>query len=88
MSGNFDKKANDFFNSPQGAKLGEKKEALQDLMNSSEGQKVKRMMDGKADKLVDAFEKGDMATLSSNLSNILSTKEGAKIAEKLMEMFK
>ena len=88
MADHFNKSANELLHSPQGAKINAKKDELESIVNSAEGQKVKQMLDGKTDSLIDAFEKGDMATLSNSLSAILGTKEGAQLAEKLMDMLK
>lgn len=88
MGSKFDKAAGDLLNSPQAAALSGKKDELQGIISSAEGQKVKKMMEGKTDSLMTAFENGDMKTLQSGLSSILSTKEGAQLAEKLMEMMK
>jgi hypothetical protein len=86
MAMDFNKTANEFLNSPAGAKLSGKKDELNQLINSPEGQNVKNMLNQDEGALMTALEKGDMAVLKKALTNILKTEDGSKIAEQVMKM--
>lgn len=88
MALDLNRAANDFFSSPEGAKLSEKKDDLNKLMNSPEGQNVKNMLTINEAGLVTALEKGDTAVLKKALSDILKTEDGARIAEQILNMMK
>ncbi len=86
MSKDFGKMANDFLNSPAGAKLTSKKSELEKLVNSPEGQNVKKMIGKDEAALMAALEKGDTAVLKKALTDILKTEDGSKIAEQVIKL--
>lgn len=86
MAADFDKVANNFFNSSAGAKLSGKENELQKLANSPEGQKVKKMISGDEDALLAALQNGDTEVLRKALANILKTEDGSKIAEQVIKL--
>jgi len=88
MSTDFKKVADDFINSPAGSKLSGRKDELMGLIDSDDGQKVKKMIEGGGVDIMDAVQNGDMKTLKNALSGILSTEEGARIASQVMKMMK
>jgi hypothetical protein len=88
MSKKFRQSPESLLNSDAGRKISAKKEELEQLANSKDGQKVRQMLDGKEQKLKSAVENGDTATLKSALSDILKTDEGARLANRLSELMK
>ncbi|MDR0861305.1 MAG: hypothetical protein LBN30_00790 [Oscillospiraceae bacterium] len=74
------------FDNPQAAKLLEKKSALESLANSDDGKAIRQKLDGTS--IAKAFDEGDMTTVSGAISGILSTPEGARLAETLRELMK
>lgn len=88
MAMDMNKTANDFLKSPAGAILSGKKDELEQLVNSPEGQNVKNMLSGNEENIMAAIERGDMNVLKNTLSNILKTEEGSKLAEQVLKMMK
>ncbi|SHH92370.1 hypothetical protein SAMN02745823_01453 [Sporobacter termitidis DSM 10068] len=88
MAIDFNKAANDFMNTPAGAKLSGKQNELNKLIDSTDGQKVKNMLSGKEASVIAAIENGDTNVLKNTLSNILKTEEGSRLAEQLLNMMK
>ena len=86
MALDFNKAANDFINTPAGAKLSGKQEEISKLIDSPEGQKIKSMLSGNEENVMAAIENGDMAVLRKTLTTILKTDEGARLAEQLRQM--
>jgi len=86
MAIDFNKTANDFLNTAAGAKLSGKKDEINKLIDSPEGQKVKNMLSGDEANVMAAIENGNMAVLQKTLSNILKTEEGSKLAEQILKM--
>ena len=74
-------------NSPQGEKIREKQPEIEKLVSSSDGEKVKKMLSDRGN-LQEALEKGDTQALTNTVRDILSTKEGARRAKHLEELFK
>lgn len=87
MSNKFNKAAEELFSSPSGAKLAEHREDLQKIADSSDGQKVKAMLD-KNGGLSDALERGDMDSLRKTLSQVMQTEAGSRLAKQLSDMMK
>ena len=87
MATNFDKAAQSIFNDTDVQKLSGKKDALQQLANSADGQKVKALLDQNGS-LQSAMEQGDMEALKSAVSGILKTEAGANLARQINEMMK
>jgi hypothetical protein len=88
MANDFNKTAGEFLNSPNGKKLTEKKDELARLANSEDGKHVREMISGGDTGLLQAFEKGDMETVSGAISGILKTREGMRLAEQLQKLMK
>lgn len=86
MAMDINKTANDFLKTPAGAKLADKKDELNKLIETPEAQKVKSMLSGDEATVMTALENGDMAVLQKTLSNILKTEEGSKLAEQILKM--
>ncbi len=86
MAADFNKAASDFLNTPSGKKIAGKKDDLEKLIGSPEGQNVRNMMRGSEQKLVNAIENNDTETLRKALSDILKTEDGSKIAEQLIKL--
>ena len=82
------KMANDLLNTPTGTKLNEKKEDIEKLINSQEGQNVKNMLSVDEAGLKAAFARGDMDTLKNALAEVLKTEDGAKLAAQIQNLLK
>ncbi len=65
----------------KGGKAGELKKAV----NSAEGQKIGKMVDGNA--LKKAVAEGDMDTVNKIMSQVLSTNEGKALAQRISDSF-
>lgn len=74
----FDKISKDLL---KGGKAGE----INNVVNSSEGKKIGKMVDGNA--LKKAISSGDKDTVNRIMSQVLSTDEGKALAKKLSESF-
>ena len=85
MQNKYGSSMGNIFNSPQGKKIMSKKNDLEKLVSSSDGQKIKAMLENKGD-LMAAAQNGDIQTLQKTLSDILNTEEGARLAKKLSNM--
>lgn len=88
MGNDFKKAAMDLLNSEAGVKLTGKKDEIEKLVSSADGQKIKAMLDGDDGKLMAAVKSGDISALKSKLNDILKTEEGARLAKQLSEMMK
>ncbi len=88
MDNDLGKMANDLLNSSEGAKLSEKKDDIEKLINSREGQNVKNMLSGNEANLKAAFANGDMSTLQQALAEVLKTEDGAKLAQQIQNLMK
>ncbi len=88
MEMDMNKMASELLNSPAGEKLSGKKEDIEKLINSQEGQNVRNMLSGSEENLMAAIADGDMDTLKKALTQILKTEDGAKLAEQVQKMMK
>ncbi|MCL2408976.1 MAG: hypothetical protein FWC96_05095 [Oscillospiraceae bacterium] len=86
MASDFKKVADEFLKSPAGSKI--KKDEFGKLMASSDGKKVKQMLESGDDDLMSAVRKGDMDSLKNTLSKVLATEEGARLAGQIVKMIK
>lgn len=84
MARNLDKIAEEFISSDSGKRFAGKKGDIQKLASSSDGQRVKAMLQGGG--IENALERGDMDTVKSTLENVLKTDEGARIMSALQNM--
>ncbi|MGE4485278.1 MAG: hypothetical protein AB7C97_09245 [Oscillospiraceae bacterium] len=67
--------------------LSSKKDELEKLANSADGQKVKSMMDP-GGRIQSAYEQGDMETVRRAVTDIMKTEEGARLAKQLSDLLK
>jgi hypothetical protein len=88
MDMDLNKAASELLKTPAGAKLAGKKDDLQKLINSPEGQNVKNMLSGDSENLKAAIAGGDMETLKNTLAQILKTEDGAKLATQIQNLMK
>jgi len=58
------------------------------IVSSSDGQKVKAIMEKDADKLKQAVQSGDMAALRQTFDTLMQTQEGARLIGELQKMMK
>lgn len=86
MPTDYEKLASDIMSGKPNAALNGKSDELKKLTESADAQKVKQMLGG-GDAVKKAMESGDSAALESIVKNVLSTKEGAKLASELAKMF-
>lgn len=77
-----------FLKTPTGAKLSDKQTELNQLLESPDGQTVKKILSGEEGAVMAAIESGDISTLKAKLSEILKTEEGARLAAQLSQMMK
>ncbi len=87
MNKNLNKAAEELLNSDSGAKLASKKDDIQKIADSSDGQKVKAMLE-KNGSLSEALEKGDMDSIRKTVSQIMQTEAGARLAQQLSDIIK
>ena len=85
MPTDFEKLASQFLGN--NSALKGKDNALKNLAETQDAQKVKQML-GNGESVKKAIESGDNAALKDIVTNILSTKEGARLADELAKMFK
>ena len=85
MPTDFEKLASQIMNG--NSALTGKDTALKNLAETQDAQKIKQML-GNGDSVKKAMASGDSAALESIVKNILSTKEGARLADELAKMFK
>lgn len=88
MAFDISRSAKEFFSSDAGAKLAGKESEINRLADSSDGQKVKNMLDNCGINVAEAFEKGNTAALKSALEQILRTEEGGRVMNELSKMIK
>ena len=88
MDSDLSKMAEQLLKTPDGAKLTEKKDDIEKLINSQEGQNVKNMLCGEESSLKKALSNGDMETLKQTLSEVLKTEDGAKLAAQIQNLMK
>lgn len=86
MPTDYEKLASDLLAGKTNPALSGKSDALKSLAETQDAQKIKKML-GNGDTVKKAMESGDTAALESIVKNVLSTKEGARLAEELAKMF-
>ena len=62
--------------------------ALEELVRSKDGQRVKAMMGEDADKLKQAVQSGDMQALKQGFDKLMATEEGARLIAQIQGMMK
>ena len=85
MPTDFEKLASQFMSG--NSTLKGKDNALKNLAETQDAQKIKQML-GNGESVKKAMASGDSAALENIVKNILSTKEGARLADELSKMFK
>ncbi|MCL2568025.1 MAG: hypothetical protein FWE12_01130 [Oscillospiraceae bacterium] len=58
------------------------------IVGSSDGQRVKAIMEQDADKLKQAVQSGDMATLKQTFDHLMQTQEGSRLIGEIQKMMK
>lgn len=76
---------NDFDKMSKELLKGNKAGDLKNVVNSTEGQKIGKMVDGNA--LKKAIASGDNDTVNRIMNQVLSTDEGKALAKKISESF-
>jgi len=84
MAGELNKAAEEFLSTDAGKKLAGRKDELQKLTRSSDGQQVRRMLEGRD--IGAAISKGDTEVLKNTLSDIMNTEAGARLVKQLSEL--
>ena len=87
MAFDINKAPSDFLSPEKSAVLSEKKDDIEKLITTPEGQRVTEMLDKNED-FKKAVEKGDVDTLKNAVSSILKTDAGMKLADQLMKIMK
>ena len=87
MASPFQKQAESFLQGTGGKRIQEKKAELEKLSRSADGQKVKAAME-KDGRLQRAVETGDPAAMQSALAELLSSREGKRLAQQLQDLMK
>ncbi|MCL2367710.1 MAG: hypothetical protein FWC72_01835 [Oscillospiraceae bacterium] len=62
--------------------------ALEDLVRSKDGQRVKAMMGADADRLKQAVQSGDMQALKQGFDKLMATEEGSRLISQIQGMMK
>lgn len=86
MPTDFEKLATDLLNGRNNTALDGKSKALRSLADTQDAKKIKQMLGG-GDTVKKAMSSGDKGEIESIVRNILSTKEGARLAEEIAKMF-
>ena len=68
--------------------LRERANDLGKIVSSEDGDKVKRIMEGDADRLKQAMQAGDMSALKDTFDNLMRTEEGARLIGKIKGIIK
>lgn len=76
--------AGSFMSSDEGKKISGKKKELQQLADTSDGQKVKEMLQNGG--IEDALESGDTDTVKKTILGVMNTDEGARLFSQLKKM--
>ena len=84
MAKNLDEVASEFMSSADAVRLAGKKDDIEKLASSSDGQRVKEML--QSDGIEKALECGDMDAVKDTLASVLKTDEGSRIMTALQGM--
>jgi len=68
--------------------VASKAEDLGRIVDSSDGQKVKAIMERDAGKLKQAVQSGDIGTLKQTFDHLMQTQEGARLIGEIQKMMK
>ncbi len=81
------KDLNSLLNSDQGQKLAGKRDEIEKLASSSDGEKVTKMAANDT-VLQSAIKNGDMEAMRQRLTAILKTDEGSRVFRQISDMMK
>lgn len=70
----------------KGRQISEKRNDIEKLINSKDGQQVKKMIENSD--ITGAFERSDTKAMENSLRQILNTKEGASLLSQISDLFK
>lgn len=84
MSTDFQKAAAEFMSTAEGKKLSGKKDEIQRLASSSDGEAVRSIL--KQDGFADAVHKGDTQAIKEAINNVVNTEAGARLLQQLQKM--
>ncbi len=87
MKGSFEQAASDLLSGENGKKINARKNDIQRIADSSDGKKVKEMLDQNFD-LEGALARGDIGAVKSAIETIMSTDAGARLAKNLGDILK
>ena len=87
MKGSFEQAASDLLSGENGKKINARKYDIQRIADSSDGKKVKEMLDQNFD-LEGALARGDIGAVKSAIETIMSTDAGARLAKNLGDILK
>lgn len=87
MNSSFQQAANDLLSGKNGEKINARKNDIQRIAESADGLKVKEMLSKNFD-LEGALERGDMESVKSAITSIMSTDSGARLAKSLGDILK
>ena len=87
MNNNFDNIAGEFLSGKNGAKISAKKNQIENLAASADGQKVKAMLEQNGS-IEEALSRGDMAAVKSAIVGIMKTESGARLIKNLGDIMK
>ena len=87
MKGSFEQEASDLLSGENGKKINARKNDIQRIADSSDGKKVKEMLDQNFD-LEGALARGDIGAVKSAIETIMSTDAGARLAKNLGDILK
>lgn len=87
MANDFENLAGSFLSGESGKKIGAKKSEIERLANTPDGKRVKEMLEqnGSIEK---ALADGDIETIKSAITSIMSTQSGARLAKQLGDLMK
>lgn len=79
---------NRFTNSDAERRFAAHETELKQLAESEDGRRITKMLDSSSVDIASAVEHGDEEAMKSILASVLSTQEGARLAQKLSELLK
>ncbi len=85
MPNDYEKLASELMSKNGFENLAANADALKKLADSPDGRKIKNIV-GDQKKVTDALAKGDTSALKDIVQSVLSTEEGARLAEQLKNM--
>ncbi len=84
MGTKWERAAEDFMSSEHGKKLSANRVGLEKIANSSEGRKIRSMLEQQ--NIEETIESGDIAALKSALSNVMNTEAGTRLMSEISKI--